>query len=163
MLLTPISLHIRMATGEMDVSEQLNSLPEMNKAALGALWREHFGVPQPEQTRRDLIIRVLAYKIQEQAFGRLSSSIRRRLRQLASAMEKDPNSTISNTRVIKPGTRLIREWQGKSYKVTVAKSGFEYDGQWYASLSEIARLITGTRWSGPLFFGLKVSAGRRTR
>jgi Protein of unknown function (DUF2924) len=78
-------------------------------------------------------------------------------------MEKDPNSTISNTRVIKPGTRLIRQWQGKSYKVTVAKSGFEYDGQWYASLSEIARLITGTRWSGPLFFGLKVSVGRRGR
>jgi hypothetical protein len=147
----------------MDVSEQLNALPEMNKAALAALWREHFGAPPPEQTRRDLIIRVLAYKIQEQAFGGLTSSIRRRLRQFASAMEKDPNSMIANTRVIKPGTRLIREWQGKSYKVMVVKSGFEYDGQWYASLSEIARLITGTRWSGPLFFGLKVSAGRRTR
>jgi len=122
----------------MDVSEQLNSLPEMNKAALGELWREHFGTPPPEQTRRDL-------------------------RQFASAMEKDPYAPISNTRVIKPGTRLIRQWQGKSYKVTVANSGFEYDGQWYASLSEIARLITGTRWSGPLFFGLKVSAGRRGR
>jgi hypothetical protein len=152
-----------MATGEMDLSEQLTSLPEMNKAALCALWREHFGAPPPEQTRRDLIIRVLAYKIQEQAFGGFSTAIRRRLRQFASAMEKDPNATISNTRVIKPGTRLIREWQGKSYKVTVAKSGFEYDGQWYASLSEIARLITGTRWSGPLFFGLKVAAGRRGR
>jgi hypothetical protein len=146
----------------MDVSEQLNSLPEMNKAALGALWREHFGVPPPEQTRRDLIIRILAYKIQEQAFGGLTSPIRRRLRQFASALEKDPNSTISNTRAIKPGTRLIREWQGKSYKVTVAASGFEYDGQRYASLSEIARLITGTRWSGPLFFGLKGSAGRKS-
>ena len=147
----------------MDVSEQLTALPEMNKAALAALWREHFGTPPPEQIRRDLIIRVLAYKIQEQAFGGLCSSIRRRLRQFANAMEKDPNSMISNTRAIKPGTRLIREWQGKSYKVTVAKSGFEYDGQWYASLSEIARLITGTRWSGPLFFGLRVSAGRRGR
>lgn len=79
----------------MDVSEQLNSLPEMNKAALGVLWREHFGAPPPEQTRRDLIIRILAYKIQEQAFGGLSSSIVRRLRQFASAMEKDPNSTMS--------------------------------------------------------------------
>jgi hypothetical protein len=152
-----------MAAGEMDVSEQLNSLPEMNKAALRALWQEHFGAPPPEQIRRDLMIRVLAYEIQEQAFGGLTSSIRRRLRQFASAMEKDPDAPISNARVIKPGTRLIREWQGKSYKVTVAKSGFEYDGQWYASLSEIARLITGTRWSGPLFFGLKVSAGRRGR
>jgi hypothetical protein len=78
----------------MDVSEQLNALPEMNKAALAALWRAHFGAPPPEQIRRDLIIRVLAYKIQEQAFGGLSSSIRRRLRQFASAIEKDPNSTI---------------------------------------------------------------------
>jgi hypothetical protein len=152
-----------MATGEMDVSDQLNSLPEMNKAALGALWREHFGAAPPEQTRRDLIVRILAYKIQEQALGGLTSSIRRRLRQFASAMEKDPNSPISNTRVIKPGTRLIRQWQGKSFKVTVANSGFEYDSQWYASLSEIARLITGTRWSGPLFFGLKVPARRKGR
>jgi hypothetical protein len=68
---------------------------------------------------------------------------------LLAQWRKDPHSTISNTRVIKPSTRLIREWQGKSHKVTVANSGFEYDGQWYASLSEIARLITGTRWSGP--------------
>jgi hypothetical protein len=112
-----------MATGEMDVSEQLNSLPEMNKAALGALWREHFGAPPPEQTRRDLIVRILAYKIQEQAFGGLSSSIRRRLRQFASVFEKDPQAPIPHTRAIKPGTRLIREWQGKSYKVTVANSG----------------------------------------
>jgi hypothetical protein len=126
----------------MDVSKQLTSLPAMNKAALGALWREHFGVPPPEQTRRDLIVRILAYKIQEQAFGGLSSSTRRRMRQFASAMAKDPNASILNARVIKPGTRLIRQWQGKSYKVTVANSGFEYDGQWYASLSEIARLIT---------------------
>jgi hypothetical protein len=147
----------------MDVSEQLTSLPEMKKAALAALWRKHFGAPPPEQTCRDLIIRILAYKIQEQAFGGLRAPTRRRLRQFASAMEKDPNSSISNTRVIKTGTRLIRQWQGKSYTVTMANSGFEYDGQWYASLSEIARLITGTRWSGPLFFGLKVSAGRRGR
>lgn len=106
----------------MDVSEQLNSLPEMNKAALGALWREHFGAPPPEQTRRDLFIRILAYKIQEQVFGGFSAPIRHRLRQFASAMGKDPNSTISNTRVIKPGTRLIRQWRGKSYKVTVVPS-----------------------------------------
>ena len=152
-----------MATAEMDVSEQLNSLPEMNKAALGALWREHFGAPPPEQTRRDLIIRGLAYKIQEQALGGFSATTRRRLRQFASVFERDPQAPIPHTRAIKPGTRLIRQWQGKSYKVTVANSGFEYDGQWYASLSEIARLITGTRWSGPLFFGLKVSAGRRAR
>jgi Protein of unknown function (DUF2924) len=94
-----------MATGVMDVSEQLNSLPEMNKAALGALWREHFGAPPPEQTRRDLIVRILAYKIQEQALGGFSAATRRRLRQFASTFEKDPNSPISNTRVIKPGTR----------------------------------------------------------
>jgi hypothetical protein len=147
----------------MDVSEQLTSLPEMNKASLGALWQKHFGAPPPEQTRRDLIVRVLAYKIQEQAFGGLTSSIRRRMCQFASAMAKDPNSAISTTRVIKPGTRLIRQWQGKSYRVAVANSGFEYDRQWFASLSEIARLITGTRWSGPLFFGLKVSAVRQRR
>jgi hypothetical protein len=63
--------------------------------------------------------------------------------------------TVSSSARIKPGTRLIRQWDGQTHQVTVAEEGFEYKGERYKSLSEIARLITGTRWSGPLFFGLK--------
>jgi hypothetical protein len=75
-------------------------------------------------------------------------------------VEKDPAAEISAAPAIKPGTRLIRQWQDKTHVVTVKEQGYEYQGSLYQSLSEIARLITGTRWSGPLFFGLKSSPAK---
>jgi hypothetical protein len=108
---------------------------------------------------------LLAYRLQEQAFGGLKPAYKRRLRQLAESFEQNPSrivKTVSPAR-IKPGTRLIRQWDGQTHQVTVAEEGFEYKGERYKSLSEIARLITGTRWSGPLFFGLKQSAKNRVR
>jgi DUF2924 family protein len=139
----------------MDVSERLKSLPGMGKPALCKLWRQLFKEPVPDHVRRELMVRILAYRIQEQAFGGLNTKTRRRLRQLARTFAEDPKASLPNARPIKPGTRLIRQWQGKTYQVTVGDLGYEYDGKRYGSLSEIARLITGTRWSGPLFFGLK--------
>jgi hypothetical protein len=98
---------------------------------------------------------MLAYRIQELEHGGLSTKTRNRLRQLAKAFESNPECPMPIAIRIKPGTRLIRQWQGKTHEVTVAESSYEYRGARYSSLSEIARLITGTRWSGPLFFGLK--------
>jgi hypothetical protein len=101
---------------------------------------------------------LLAYKLQEQAFGGMKPEYKRRLRQLAESFERsssNPAKKVSLTTKIKPGTRLIRRWDEQTHQVTVAEKGFEYKGARYKSLSEIARLITGTRWSGPLFFGLK--------
>jgi DUF2924 family protein len=133
----------------MSVSERLKSLQGMNKAALCGVWRELFNEDAPRQVRKELLIRILAYRIQEQAFGGLSVATRRRLRELAQAFRRDPKALLPGTRTVKPGTRLLRQWQGKTHQVTVRDTGYEYEGKRHASLSEIARLITGTRWSGP--------------
>ena len=138
-----------------NLATQLDSLPRMGKDALSALWRQLFQTAPPNSLRSQLMVRILAYRIQEQAFRGLSPSARQRLRQLARAVEKDPGAEISAAPAFKPGTRLIRQWQDQTHVVTVSEKGYEYQGTLYQSLSEIARLITGTRWSGPLFFGLK--------
>lgn len=112
--------------------------------------------PAPPHLRKELLVPLLAYKIQEQAYGGLSASARRKLRELAQQYEHTRDKPpAASTIEIKPGTRLLRQWQGNTHHVTACEKDFEYKGQQYRSLSEIARLITGTRWSGPLFFGLK--------
>jgi hypothetical protein len=139
----------------MDVSERLKALPGMSKIGLSRLWEELFNKPVPQRIRKELMARILAYRIQEQAFGGLNSKTRRRLDQIANAMGKNQNTAIAKMARSKPGTRLIRSWQGKTHTVTIEESGYQYQGRQYRSLSEIARHITGTQWSGPLFFGLK--------
>jgi DUF2924 family protein len=99
----------------------------------------------PSQVRKELLVRIIAYRIQEQAFGGLSAASRRRLRELAGTFQRDPKTSLPGTDGIKLGTLLIRQWRGKSHQVTVRELGYEYEGKRYASLSEIARLITGTR------------------
>src|SRR5262245_14530080 len=113
----------------MDVSERLKLLPKMDTPALRTLWREHFHEAASGQVRKELLVRMLAYRIQEQAFGGLSAVNRRRLRLLAQTLERDPKASLPNVPTIKPGTRLLRQWQGKTYQVTVGDQGFEYDGQ----------------------------------
>jgi hypothetical protein len=140
---------------DMDVSERLKTLPAMSKPALSRLWEELFNKPVPQRIRKELMVRILAYRIQEQAFGGLNPKTRRRLDQIACALSKGQNTAITDIARLKPGTRLIRSWQGKTHAVTIEESGYQYQGRQYRSLSEIARHITGTQWSGPLFFGLK--------
>ena len=101
------------------------------------------------------MIRVLAHEIQKRESGGLSDLARRQIRTLSRADGPEFNCTNSTNFRVKPGTRLIREWKSQTHVVTVEHHGFEYKGSRYESLSEIARAITGTRWSGPLFFGLK--------
>ena len=137
-------------------SERLASLRQLSKSALCDLWKHVFEVPPPSPSRRDFMIPILGYRIQEQVLGgALSSDSHRRLRQLACKFAADPNSAVSSEPSIKPGTRLVREWKGHVHVVHVEEKGYEYEGARYKSLSQIARLITRTRWSGPLFFGLK--------
>jgi len=137
------------------ISERLSLLTRLSKAALRDLWKQLYKTAPPCQLRRRLFVSFLAYRIQEQTFGSLSPASHRRLRQLAHSFETDPDSKISGTPRIKPGTRLVRQWRGLVHVVNVERGGYEYRGSRYQSLSEIARLITGTRWSGPLFFGIK--------
>lgn len=139
-----------------DIAEKLASLGRLTRPELVALWAKVFGEPLAVQAQKDFLIRTLAYRLQEQAHGGLSSATRKRLRKLA-ADAKDGLTPTPNTPRIKPGTRLIRSWRADTHEVMVLEDGFTYRGKQYRSLSEIARLITGTRWSGPLFFGLKTN------
>jgi hypothetical protein len=97
------------------------------------------------------MVPVLAYRIQEKEFGGLSHQARKKLQELAltGGIRKRQSDTVRD------GTRLVRTWRGDVHSVTVNDSGYVYRGQRYSSLSRIAREITGTQWSGPLFFGTK--------
>ena len=137
------------------VEKRLAALPTLSKAALCDLWKQFFHSDPSSQLRRNLMIPILAYRIQEQAFGSLSARNRERLRQLSLAFEKGSDSAATGVPRIRPGTRLVRQWGDQVHLVNVHINGYEYQGTRYRSLSEIARRITGTRWSGPLFFGIK--------
>ena len=145
------------------ISQQLDSLSRLSKSGLRDLWKQLFRTAAPPHLRKDVIIPILGYRLQERAFGSLSADSRRRLRHLARAFEADPNVGIPSVPRIKPGTRLIRQWRDQVHVVTVEETGYEYKGGRYQSLSQIARLITGTRWSGPLFFGLKPKQAQKSR
>jgi len=140
-----------------DITSQLESLRLLNKSEFLALWLQAFGKPLQIPARRELLERCVAYRIQDRDQGGLSAATRKRLRRLTDEIAADPDTALRDIPCIKPGTRLIREWQGKTHKVTVTAEGFAYGGKRYKSLSKIARLITGTRWSGPRFFGLETS------
>jgi hypothetical protein len=135
--------------------EHLDSLPTMSKARLAILWQQLFQLRPPIEMRKALMLRIVAHRLQEQEFGGLPDASRRRLRQIAKARGANPDAVVSSRAPIKPGTRLVRQWKEQVHVVEVESEGYEYKGARYQSLSQIARLITGTRWSGPLFFGLK--------
>ena len=137
------------------IGQRLAALPQLSKTALHDLWKQLFNVSPSPKLRRDLMIPILAFRLQEQAFGSLGARTHNRLRDLSRAFEKDSDSAIPSAPAIKPGTRLVRQWRDQVHLVNVKTNGYEYQGTRYQSLSEIARLITGTRWSGPLFFGIK--------
>jgi Protein of unknown function (DUF2924) len=139
------------------IAERVAALPKLNRGALCDLWKQVFNASPPSQLRKDLMIPILAFQTQVQAFGPLSPANLGRLRQLARSFDKDSDSTIASVPAIKPGTRLVRQWRDQVHLVSVEAQGYEYQGVRYQSLSKIARLITGTRWSGPLFFGITKS------
>ena len=125
-------------------------------------WRELFETEPPPFNRRYLESR-LAYRIQELAYGGLKPETIRRLERLGEELDggdKKKRSIRANLDRPITGTRLLREWQGVEYVVTVTADGFEWQGRPYKSLSAIARAITGTRWNGWVFFGLKNHRGR---
>jgi hypothetical protein len=141
-------------TRQEAVDRLLEQLPTMERKALLKLWRDLFDrVPSPA-LRRETLIPILAYRIQEKAFGGLKESTERKLREMAqeSVVGESP---VQRSLRPKIGTRYVREHAGKLHQVTVLQSGYEYEGTIYRSLSEIAATITATKWSGPAFFGLK--------
>jgi hypothetical protein len=138
-----------------DILDQIAQLPTLSRQQLLDTWQQLYRKAAPDGIRRERMIPFLAYRMQENAYGGLSASTGSELRRIARSLERSPAPLKPVLRPrIKPGTRLLREWRGETHEVVVTSSGYEYRSASYASLSEIARQITGTRWSGPAFFGL---------
>jgi hypothetical protein len=125
---------------------------------LREVWRRRLGTP-PDIASTDLTRRWLAYELQVKAYGGLKPETRRRMKQLYKAFKANPSYTPAPNLGLKPGLVLTREWNGTQHQVMVLEKGFTYGGEHYDSLSELARRITGSRWSGPVFFGLKRRSG----
>src|SRR5271166_3020393 len=127
--------------------EALLRLPELDIGELRQRWRGLYKAVAPPHLSRELLVRAVAYRMQELALGSL--------RPIAQDLKETGTARIRARREVKSGTRLMRHWHGCIYEVLVLDDGFSWQGTRYRSLSAIARTITGTAWSGPLFFGLK--------
>jgi hypothetical protein len=144
--------------------EALSRLPTLDLGELRQRWRGLYKTQAPPNLSRELLVQAVAYRMQEVARGGLRPEPQRQLLRIAQQFKETGAATIRARPELKSGTRLMREWQGRTYDVLVLDDGFSWQGTRYRSLSAIARKITGTAWSGPLFFGLKPnrSATRRS-
>jgi hypothetical protein len=137
------------------VEAEFDRLPTARIADLRKRYRELFRAEPPKAFGPDLLRRSIAHRIQEKAYGGFSRATQRLLDQLVKQALAKPNGRLQLPRRIKPGSELVRRWKGKSYRIAVTADGFAYDGKTFSNLSEIASAITGTRWNGPRFFGLR--------
>lgn len=137
---------------------EIAALRNLHIDQLRKQWQRTFNVAVPNGLSRDLMVRGLAYRMQERIHGGLSQALRRKLRTFAKQLQAGDGAVFDPGPVLKPGTKLIREWQGRTIEVLVLEDDFECEGRRYGSLSMVARHVTGTRWSGPKFFGLKKAA-----
>ena len=135
--------------------EALARLPELELSELRQQWRALYKSEASPHLSRELLLRAVAYRLQEVALGGLRPEHQRQLRQFAQQFKETGEIRRRPSLELKAGTRLVREWQGRTYEVLVLDDGFSWQGTHYRSLSAVARKITGTSWSGPLFFGLK--------
>lgn len=158
----------------------LEEIGPLNLEGARRRWQELYGSPAPPTLRKPLLQAALAYRLQERALGGLKPATKRLLRRVAEQADHRELAVTEGARVdkqqgtedkagnkdirrgtgvsparIKPGTRLLRTWRGMMHEILVLETGVTYRGQPYRSLSEVARLITGQRWSGPRFFGLQ--------
>jgi hypothetical protein len=138
-----------------NISGQITKLRNSSRQQLLDMWQKLYRGAAPYGMRRERMIPFLAYRIQENAYGGLKPATLSHLRRISRSLERSKSSTelILRPRA-KVGTRMVRQWRGEAHEVVVTQSGYEYRRGYYRSLSEIARKITGTRWSGPAFFGL---------
>ena len=149
-----------------DIEATVALIETMTLDRLRAEWATRCGRPAPRCRSKEVLRGLLAWRVQAEIYGGLSPDTTRRLRRLAEIQDRVAGAGADNARsnkerararttpVLKPGTVLTRQWRGTLHKVQVLEKGFAYAGRIHGSLSEIARHITGTRWSGPRFFGL---------
>lgn len=134
------------------LEKEVEALERLDLDGLRTCWRRHIG-PPPIYRSRDLLRRMLAFELQAQIYGGLDAEMRLKLRQAAKAARKKVG--------LQPGTRITREWRGERHIVEITEDGVLHQGETYRSLSEVARAITGARWSGPRFFGFNDGAEAR--
>lgn len=145
---------------ETKVLKQIAQLPGLSFDELKERWRALYGT-EPPAYNKPFLVKRLAYRIQELAYGGLSENAKARLDEIARENGMDELASLERTskprKVGMPviGTRLVREWNDQRYEVTVIHNGFEYNGKTYRSLTAITKAITGTHWNGPAFFGLR--------
>jgi hypothetical protein len=142
------------------LSSELAALATTRYADLHQMWRRYYRAVPPKKISRDILELGIAWKMQEGRLGGLSSRDKRQVSELSRAMEQKAGLSKPRTVAPKTGSRLLRTWGGMTHEVIVVNDGFVWSGKTWASLSVIAREITGTRWSGPRFFGL-TSAGNK--
>jgi hypothetical protein len=149
-----------MASTVLDIAAELARLDSMSLYRLRGEWARLHRRPAPQRFGRDLLIRAIAYRLQERALGGLSKS---QLRKISTGSQtRGVEQRRSRPKAeIKPGTRLVREWHGVTHIVLVLEDGVEWKGKRFRSLSVVAREITGAHWSGPRFFGLQQTARKR--
>ena len=144
--------------GPPKTGSQLEQLRELNPEELRQQWQILFDADPPPKLRSSLMAQGIAYRLQEKALGGLTPATMRLLERIADAAAARRQAAPPPAKIrVSGGTMLIREWHGTKHQVTVLKDGFLYRAKHFRSLSQIARAITGSRWSGPLFFGLKAA------
>ena len=150
------------AVSKGELGDWLQSLGAMSLEDLRAEWRKRFLGEVPAIQSRDVLRRLIAWRVQANLFGGFSPETVGALRRLMADHKAGKPLVTREASRLTPGTVLTRIWKGRSHTVTVEDTGFIYEEKTYPSLSEIARRITGTRWSGPRLFGLEKPAGKRT-
>jgi hypothetical protein len=148
----------RRPVDESKLSESLAILATLDLTGLRLQWRNVFGGAAPLHLPKPLVARIIAYRLQADAFGDLPDTVRRALEGF-DVQNSVPNGQTRGAgtpyrRHIKPGSILVREWNGHLQRVTALEEGFAWEGKTYRSLSTVARAITGGHWNGPRFFGL---------
>jgi len=153
----------------VSVDEEGAALGDRSREELAQRWTRVFGYPPPKGVRRDFLLRAVAWHLQAKAIGGLSPDARRMLRAAMAKVDHqlsakrsgsnsvdalDSPSALKPRKQLSPGTRLVRDWNGRSHVVDVLEEGFAFEGRLHKSLTAIARQITGAHWSGPRFFGL---------
>src|SRR5262249_15684188 len=134
---------------------KIAGLQSLDIEQLKGCWRTLYGTEAPARFSRDLLIGAVAYRTQERALDGLKPATCRLFQRVAAEAHARRPLKLAPQCTLESGAVLIREWNGVRYKVVVGQDGFSFRGQHYRSLSAVARLITGSRWSGPLFFGLR--------
>lgn len=159
---------------DLNVTKTIAEISEYGRSALVEEWQKLFETKPAKNTSSSILLRIITHEVQCRYYGGLSPASKRALRKelaalnrkLANHASSDSQVTLANQQTTQPpllsaGTQLIREWNGRPYRVEVIDGGFMLDGKNYSSLSAVAKKITGAHWSGPRFFGLNTSKSKK--